>query len=514
MASFILAAVSGLLLCTSYIPFYPWALFFCLVPLFAAWTKESSPKRIFILGWLCQFIFNLVGFHWIYHTAAEFGHLPMIPSAIALIGFASFASLDLPLAGLLVGLIKRRYPLPKLYEVALYACGFFIVQSLYPTIFPWNLGYPWLWAHWPAIQWADVVGFEGLSFFTLMSQVLFWQVWQMRKQTRSVIRLCLIFLFVFVPLNIFGYHRSQQWKADLASDDARDFSVLMIQANIGNLERAYAEKGVAYQDYIVNEHILLTKQALQQYPAPDVVTFPETALPVSLNPEYENLSLNQLVRDFIAEIKIPVLTGGYRDTFPKTFPFNSVYLLGSKGEWIDSYDKTHLLAFGEYIPMGSTFPILYDWAPFISHFDRGQGPKALDLHGTKFGIQICYEGLYPLFSRGLVDQGSDIFFNATNDSWFGENFEPMQHLYMTAARTLEFRRPMIRATNTGISTVITQNGEFLELSPLNQKWYALYKLRLLNNPEPTVYARFPYVVFLTALGVFIACFIWGRRKLV
>jgi apolipoprotein N-acyltransferase len=513
MAPFFLAGLSGLLLSTSYIPFYPWALFFCLVPLISAWSREESPWRAFALGWICQFIFNLVGFHWIYHTAREFGHLPVIPSAIALAGFASFGSLDLPLSGMAVVAIKKKVPLRPAFEAALYMLVFFIFQWLYPTIFPWNLGYPWYWARWPAVQWADVFGFEGLSLLTLLSQVLFWKIWRDRRKIRSVARLAVLFLAAIVSLNVTGRARGQKFEQKIAKDGS-DLSVLIVQANIGNLEKAYAERGLGYQDYIVGEYLDLAREGLARYPEAQLVVFPETALPISLNSEYRAEVDYQKVTAFVRGEHRALLTGGFGETIPQSNPYNGVFLFDADGALVGTYNKTQLLAFGEYIPMGDLVPKLYQWMPFISHFSRGNGPGVIAWNSLTFGIQICYEGLYPGFSRKLVDKGAGVFFNATNDSWFGKAFEPEQHLVMTAARSLEFRRPLIRATNTGISTVVSATGSFGTLSPLNEKWYGLYKLKVLKNGEPTLYARFPFVVFFVAVVLFFLCLYFGRSGVV
>jgi len=511
MKPILLAIVSGILLSTSYIPFYPWALFFCLVPLFSVWVGESRPLRVFMLGWICQFVFNLVGFHWIYHTAREFGHLPFVPSVIALAGFASFASLDLPLSGLFVSLIKQKFKLKPIFEISLYALGFFIVQRIYPTIFPWHLGYPWYWAHWPAIQWTDVIGFEGLSLITLLAQVLFWQIWQSRRNVFTVVRLALLFLLFFVPFNLTGKIRGESYVKQLNSSDALEFSALVVQANIGNLEKAYAEKGEGYQDYIVAQYLDLARDGLKQYPDSDIIAFPETALPISLNSDWSHKPENQAVYSFIRESQKSLITGAYSHEAPQSNPFNSVFLFNKNAELLNSYNKTHLLAFGEYIPLGDFFPILYQWMPFISHFRSGAGPHVLGWEKVNFGIQICYEGLYPQFSRGLVEKDANVFFNATNDSWFGRNFEPQQHLFMTAARSLEYRTPMIRATNTGISTVINQTGEMSAASPIYEKWHQQFKLRVYEKPERTLYARFPFVVFLLAIALFVLTLFFGRK---
>ena len=128
------------------------------------------------------------------------------------------------------------------------------------------------------------------------------------------------------------------------------------------------------------------------------------------------------------------------------------------------------------------------------------------------GPQICYEGLFPGFSRGLADQGAQIFVNVTNDSWFGTLAEPYQHLFMTLARGIEFRRPVVRATNTGISAAMRADGTLLELSPLHTEWTHTYEIPYRMEPRPTFYQEYgswfvPSVLWLTAAILLAA----GRR---
>ncbi|MGH8560015.1 MAG: apolipoprotein N-acyltransferase, partial [Methylococcales bacterium] len=72
--------------------------------------------------------------------------------------------------------------------------------------------------------------------------------------------------------------------------------------------------------------------------------------------------------------------------------------------------------------------------------------------------------------------------------------EPYQHLYMTLARAVEYRRPVIRATNTGISSVALASGEILNLSPMHQKWAGRYDVSYLYKPIETFYERYFWLV--------------------
>ncbi|MEQ1530576.1 MAG: nitrilase-related carbon-nitrogen hydrolase, partial [Methylococcales bacterium] len=124
------------------------------------------------------------------------------------------------------------------------------------------------------------------------------------------------------------------------------------------------------------------------------------------------------------------------------------------------------------------------------HFARGAGPtELLQWNGYKMGAQICYESLFPQFSKSLAELGAQFIVNVTNDSWYGAWQEPYQHMYMTLARGVEFRRPVLRVTNTGISTVSLASGEILEQSPIHQPWVGVYEVPYLKNPPSTFYQR-------------------------
>ena len=152
------------------------------------------------------------------------------------------------------------------------------------------------------------------------------------------------------------------------------------------------------------------------------------------------------------------------------------------------YSKTILLAFGEYIPGEQIFPQIRDWLPATGHFAKGAGPtQLLEWKGYKMGAQICYESLFPAFSRSLAQLGAEFIVNVTNDSWYGTWQEPYQHFYMTLARGIEFRRPVLRVTNTGISSVALASGEILERSPVHEPWAGVYQIPYLKNPPITFY---------------------------
>src|SRR3954471_24806163 len=94
---YLLAIVAGLLVGTSYIPFPPWAIFFCFIPLWIAWLRAPTWTQVFWTGWLAQFVLTLLGFNWVSYTVHEFGHLPWVGAIAVLFGFASICTLSIPL---------------------------------------------------------------------------------------------------------------------------------------------------------------------------------------------------------------------------------------------------------------------------------------------------------------------------------------------------------------------------------------------------------------------------------
>ena len=336
--------------------------------------------------------------------------------------------------------------------------------------------------------------------------------------------------------------------------------VLVVQGNIGNFEKVQSQVGHRYKEKILNIYTRLTlqglKQSIKESKKVDLVIWPETAFPEVMTKGFmgpQQEILTQLSRQF----QVPFLIGSFEEEDGKYF--NSLVLL-KETEPLVSHRKTILLAFGEYLPFSRWFPKLKEWFPMVSDLtpgvkkdlkplilekeisdseipekevsdkgilakgkfknpNNGSGlkkavesetseknrydiPAGTDRKTSKLviGGQICYEGLFDQLSSQLQRKKVQVFINATNDSWFGENFEPHQHKTMTLARAIESRRPLIRATNTGISTVILADGTLLDQSPLNKEWFKVFEVPYHSDPQPTFYAKvsenWPWILLL------------------
>lgn len=148
---------------------------------------------------------------------------------------------------------------------------------------------------------------------------------------------------------------------------------------------------------------------------------------------------------------------------------NSVSAIDAEGGIAGSYDKAHLVPYGEYLPMrwlleplGATRLV-----PGSLDFWPGPGPRTIDLGPWgQAGVQICYE---IVFSGEVVDPANrpDYIFNPSNDGWFG-SFGPPQHLAQARLRAIEEGLPVLRSTTTGISAVIDARGVVRDFAPMHE----------------------------------------------
>lgn len=481
-AEWLLPVWSGVFIGTSYIPFPPWASLFCFVPLWLFWQRQERMKCVVLGGVLTSFIYTLIGFNWVTYTLHEFAKVNWFVAGIGMVLFALFGHLFVPIAGALWFWLRRRLNAGRRVSFALMAVLTALTEFYVPMLFKWNFGYSWYGAGLPIYQWAEVIGFTGLSMLTILANLAGLYAWRRRVQLGGKIAFGALILG-FAALNGGGL-----WlKNRLPQPDAA-LDVLLVQANIGNLEKQSMEHGKGFRAEILTQYFQITDEGLAKNPDIEFVMWSETAFPSLLGGEYNQTLYAELLQEFLRNRSVALLTGAYgKDA--KGEITNSLFAVDHQGNVTEPhYSKTHLLALGEYIPGEETFPWLRKMLPMVSHFGRGPGPTVLlQWNGYRMGPQVCYESLFPEFSKGLADLGAQFIVNVTNDSWYGAWQEPYQHMFMTLARGVEFRRPVLRATNTGISTVSLANGEVLELSPLDTRWSGAYHVPFLVQPQPTFY---------------------------
>jgi apolipoprotein N-acyltransferase len=168
---------------------------------------------------------------------------------------------------------------------------------------------------------------------------------------------------------------------------------------------------------------------------------------------------------------VPLLAGGHAFDPVRNAEYNSAFLFNRDGQVIFRYHKMHLVMFGEYVPLGQWFPVVYQLTPIPGALAAGTSPESFSIEGTNFCPSICFESTVGHLIRRqvltLAEKGRepDVLVNVTNDGWFyGSNCLDL-HLACNVFRAVELRKPMLVAANTGFSAHIDGCGRLLAQGP-------------------------------------------------
>ncbi len=184
----------------------------------------------------------------------------------------------------------------------------------------------------------------------------------------------------------------------------------------------------------------------------DVVIWPETAIPTGFE------RVEQALAEFVRAMErrdIDVLSGGFFREEGNSW--NSIGQLTGERQL---YRKRHLVPFGEYMPLRFILDHVAHWIDIpMSDLSPGEGPmQPMVIKGVPIGLSICYEDVYGEEMR-FVLPAATLLVNVSNDAWFGQAVAPHQHEQKARMRALEFSRPLIRVTNTGVSSAISHDGQ-------------------------------------------------------
>ncbi|MDP2957804.1 MAG: apolipoprotein N-acyltransferase, partial [Longimicrobiales bacterium] len=244
----------------------------------------------------------------------------------------------------------------------------------------------------------------------------------------------------------YGAYRMDAVEAQI--DAAPKLEVGLVQTNMGVVEKVE----------VANEgHARLRDQSLEleDQDHPDLIVWPETAFAYFIADSVRDVKDNVL-----GDVTTPVLFGGHsiRPVGGAERHYNTAFIVDERGTIRGTYDKTHLLAFGEYIPFGETFPFLYDLSKGSKRFTPGSHVRPLPFREYRIATLICNEDILPGFVRRAMDGDPHLLVNLTNDAWFGDTRQPWLHFAFAKLRAVEHHRYLVRSTNSGVSGVIDPAG--------------------------------------------------------
>lgn len=486
-----------------YLSFFPvnWGplAFLAPVPLLLLVRLPERPRKMYFAVYATWFASTLSAIVWMPANAK------MVPAWIAL---SFYMALYAPAFLLACRTAVHRLRMPLVVAAPLAWVGLEFLRAHLMTGFPWYfLGHTqWRWT--TLIQMCDLVGVYGVSFVVMAAA--------------AAVAVC-------VPDGAFSKLRLLPTRDGIVSPPPAAttrqkafgvaFALTLLAAALGyGAVRIAGEKFTAGPrmalvqgnfpsrlgdapsgDRMWYMHNYLTKLGVQHQP--DFVVWPESAYPWRLlqsPPEMTDKELDgharrlsngqigaaewreteafvkESLHDLATQSNAALLVGlssSTADAKRGLRRYNSAAFSRPELGLVGRYDKRHLVAFGEYVPLRDVFPFLQAFSPYTdgSSCDFGEGAKTFRHANVSISPLICYEDTVPDLVRGVVAQaeagkggGLDVLVNVTNDGWFSESAEQEQHLATSLFRAVETRTPLVRAANTGVSAVIDGGGRLVE----------------------------------------------------
>lgn len=467
------AILSGVLYFVAFAGFDQWWLtFVCLVPLYVSLHGQPT-KRAAWLAFLTGLAMNLGGFYWLLNMLKTFSGFPTALCLVFVVIICAYQALRLAFMGWLYGRAANRgWPVPVVF-----AAAFTTSELVFPLLFPWY--YAATVHNVPVLmQLAELggpilVGLVLVAVNMAIAEPLRARLAASRQlvpsgttayrgtgSTEERARLALnrrvigagVLALLFAVL--FGAVRISMVKSRVAA--AEPVRVGYVQGNMGLLQkREKPGEGL-------RRHVSLTQELRDK--GVDFVVWSESSVTFAV-PEDMGMKTPFYRERFAGRLGVPAIFGAvlFRADPDRERWFNTAIATDAKGNVTGRYDKQYLLAFGEYLPFGDDFPILYKWSPHSGRFSKGTSlePVELEVKGKKHKISVlvCYEDILPAFTNKIVAHADpELLVNITNDAWFGDTTEPWEHLALAKFRAIEHRRFLVRSTNSGVSAIVDPMG--------------------------------------------------------
>ncbi|MCG8471592.1 MAG: apolipoprotein N-acyltransferase [Desulfobacterales bacterium] len=501
---FFWAGLTALLLTLSFpTPDVGWLAWVSLVPL-SHRALDLAPKRAFRLGWVAGFFHFFALVFWVVFTLHQYGSMPLIAGVSALVLLSLYLGLYL---GAFAWFLAR-WQKGMIWLVLVgpfFWVGLEYLRTYFLTGFPWGLlGYT---QHrfFSLIQICDLVGVYGVSFLVVMGNLClaFFCRWGSfcRAERRAVLAVALLCVGLISGAVVYGHQRLRGMGTLMA--EANTLSVGVLQGNIDQSVKWDA----AFRDATLNVYERLAREALGE--DPDLLVLPETALPFYyLRERIPTQRVNRMMAsgraDWIAGAPAAEPNG---DSWRF---YNRAYAMAPNGELMGSYDKVHLVPFGEYVPLQGVLFFIKKLVVSAGNFSPGKKGGIIEggrgRKSWKAGGQICFESIFPGLSVASARSGATFLVNLTNDAWFGRTGAPYQHLQMARFRAIETRRSLVRSANTGISGFVLPTGEVRKTTGLFEDAWQVETVPLMTIAS--FYVRFGDLFAWFCCGLILVFAVW------
>lgn len=452
-------------------------IFLCAGALYALTFSTRSRREVALLGAMAGAVFFAVLIFWLDVAMTEFGRMPRwqsVPVVSLLIVYCAAYWALLPV--LARGLTSLAWVPPS--------CAFALavvltewLRSVMLTGFPWGLlGYSQA-RNLPLAQAASLAGVFGVSFLVALLAALGVDYLRARH-TPQALKRGLGLTAITAVVYAYGLVR--------LTDDGGAGQAVRVALLQGNIDQHTKNRSQLHRERILGTYTALTQDAARA--GAEVAIWPEAAWPGALD-----VALERLPRS----LPLPVLIGASTYTpGPPRRAHNSAFWIEADGRVAGRYDKLHLVPFGEYVPLRGILPVekvvpgLLDYSP---------GTSAAPLAAQRWGVLICYDGIFPEISRAHVRAGAELLANLTNDAWYGVSSAPYQHRDFYTLRAIETDRWVARATNTGVSAFFDPRGRVREPTQLGAQGMSIHEVQ--RRTSTTLYVLLGDWLVLVALAV-------------
>ncbi len=420
------------------------------------WLVEGSRSRraAFAVGWWFGLGHFVTGLYWFAHAMLtdpeRFAWLiaPAILGASAVL--AIFPAVAAAAARWCPAGIARALGLALAWAAAEWLRGRVL------SGFPWNLiGYGWT-ASDEMIQLAALAGSFGLSLVTVLAAALPATLADGPGGARR-----------WLPTGLAAALLAAVWGGGavrLATADARAVEGVLLRLVQPNVAQHHKWRPELREALFASQLQLTASDGIERV---SHVIWPETAIPyvIANDPIRRRMVAAVTPRDGV------LISGAVRTTPTPTSPprlWNSMHAIDAEGNVVATYDKFHLVPFGEYVPFRRVLSFAKLTYGTVD-FSAGPGPRTLRLPGLPpVSPLICYEAIFP---HQVIDRSDrpDWLLNLTNDAWFGISSGPYQHFASARMRAVEQGLPLVRVANTGISGVVDSYGRVTARLGLDRK---------------------------------------------
>ena len=465
----------------------------------------ATPWQAFLLAYACGILWYAGTCYWIYNTMRQYGGVGTAAALGMLLLFCLYLAIYHGLFGLAISVLARRGP--SQWALVLSPVAWVAVELARTRItgFPWELLGSSQVGNIPLARIATATGVYGLSFEIMVVNAAVAAAFVVRREKRQMLLLAAAAAAIVL----------QAGQLLPLPEALGDHSALLVQANVPILEGSDWTKEY-FEGTLSDLGRVSTKDTGDDARHPGLIAWPESPAPFyATDPAFRD-AVSVVARSTQAWMVVGTLGVRNAGQTPEraTQIYNSASLVSPSGEWTGRYDKVHLVPFGEYVPFRRVFAFASGLTQNVGDFAAGSSRMPLEADGTKLGVFICYESVFPDEVREFAANGAQVFVNISNDGWYGDSGAYAQHLQQARMRAVENARWLLRDTNTGVTATIDPYGRVAASIPrkLRTALRASYGL----SSETTFYTRhgdwFAYGCAIISLAA-LAAGLLRRKKL-